>query len=90
MARNGQQFTSAEGSMSELVAGETAVRVTEKAMQILGGNRYTRDCPVERIARGAKIYAIVEGTSEIQRLILGEQIWREAAGVRQPQPTTAG
>jgi alkylation response protein AidB-like acyl-CoA dehydrogenase len=74
MARNGQQFTAAEGSMSKLVAGETAVRVTEQAMQILGGNGYTRDYPVERMARDAKIYTIVEGTSEIQRLVIARTI----------------
>jgi alkylation response protein AidB-like acyl-CoA dehydrogenase len=74
MARNGQQFTSAEGSMSKLVAGETAVRVTEKAMQILGGNGYTREYPVERMARDAKIYTIFEGTSEIQRLVIARTI----------------
>jgi alkylation response protein AidB-like acyl-CoA dehydrogenase len=74
MARNGQQFTAAEGSMSKLVAGETAVRVTEKAMQILGGNGYTRDYPVERMARDAKIYTIFEGTSEIQRLVIARTI----------------
>ncbi|MGY1837001.1 acyl-CoA dehydrogenase family protein [Blastococcus sp. SYSU DS0510] len=74
MARNGQQFTAAEGSMSKLVAGETAVRVTEKAMQILGGNGYTREYPVERMARDAKIYTIFEGTSEIQRLVIARAI----------------
>ncbi|MGY1832623.1 acyl-CoA dehydrogenase family protein [Geodermatophilus sp. SYSU D01180] len=74
MARTGQQFTSAEGSMSKLVAGETAVRVTEQAMQVLGGNGYTRDYPVERMARDAKIYTIFEGTSEIQRLVIARTI----------------
>jgi alkylation response protein AidB-like acyl-CoA dehydrogenase len=74
MARTGQRFTSAEGSMSKLVAGETAVRVTEKAIQILGGNGYTREYPVERMARDAKIYTIFEGTSEIQRLVIARAI----------------
>ncbi|RBY96297.1 acyl-CoA dehydrogenase [Blastococcus sp. TF02-8] len=74
MARNGQQFTAAEGSMSKLVAGEAAVRVTEKAMQILGGNGFTREYPVERMARDAKIYTIFEGTSEIQRLVIARTI----------------
>jgi alkylation response protein AidB-like acyl-CoA dehydrogenase len=60
--------------MSKLVAGETAVRVTENAMQILGGNGYTRDYPVERMARDAKIYTIFEGTSEIQRLVIARTI----------------
>jgi alkylation response protein AidB-like acyl-CoA dehydrogenase len=74
MARQGKEFTAAEGSMSKLFAGETAVRVTEQAMQILGGNGYTRDYPVERMARDAKIYTIFEGTSEIQRLVIARAI----------------
>ena len=74
MARHGRKFTGAEGSMSKLVAGETAVRVTEQAIQILGGNGYTRDYPVERMHRDAKIFTIFEGTSEIQRLIIGRAV----------------
>ena len=74
MARQGRPFTQAEGSMSKLVAGETAVRVTEQAIQILGGNGYTRDYPVERWHRDAKIFTIFEGTSEIQRLIIGRAV----------------
>ncbi len=74
MARQGRRFESAEGSMSKLFAGETAVRVTEKAIQILGGNGYTREYPVERMARDAKIYTIFEGTSEIQRLVIARAI----------------
>jgi alkylation response protein AidB-like acyl-CoA dehydrogenase len=74
MARHGKKFEAAEGSMSKLYAGETAVRVTEKAMQILGGNGYTREYPVERMARDAKIYTIFEGTSEIQRLVIARTI----------------
>ena len=74
MARNGRPFTRAEGSMSKLVAGETAVRVTEQAIQILGGNGYTREYPVERWHRDAKIFTIFEGTSEIQRMIIGRAV----------------
>ncbi len=74
MASQGKRFESAEGSMSKLYAGETAVSVTEKAMQILGGNGYTREYPVERMARDAKIYTIFEGTSEIQRLVIARAI----------------
>jgi alkylation response protein AidB-like acyl-CoA dehydrogenase len=74
MGRQGEPFESAEGSMSKLFAGETAVRVTEQAMQILGGNGYTREYPVERMARDAKIYTIFEGTSEIQRLVIARTI----------------
>jgi hypothetical protein len=74
MARQGRPFRRAEGSMSKLVAGETAVRVTEQAIQILGGNGYTRDFPVERWHRDAKIFTIFEGTSEIQRMIIGRAV----------------
>ena len=74
MARHGLPFEHAEGSVSKLVAGETAVRVTEQAIQILGGNGYTRDYPVERWHRDAKIFTIFEGTSEIQRMIIGRAV----------------
>ncbi|HEX9064899.1 MAG TPA: acyl-CoA dehydrogenase family protein [Streptosporangiaceae bacterium] len=74
MARQGRKFTHAEGSISKLVAAETAVRVTEQAIQILGGNGYTREYPVERMHRDAKIFTIFEGTSEIQRMIIGRAV----------------
>jgi len=74
MGRNNQPFTAAEGSMSKLKAGEVAVWATERAIQILGGNGYTREYPVERMHRDAKIYTIFEGTSEIQRLVIARAI----------------
>jgi alkylation response protein AidB-like acyl-CoA dehydrogenase len=74
MARNGVPFDHAEGSMCKLVASETAVRVTGQAIQILGGNGYTREYPVERWHRDAKIFTIFEGTSEIQRMIIGRAV----------------
>jgi len=74
MGRAGKDFDSAQGSMSKLKAGEVAVWVTERAIQILGGNGYTREFPVERMARDAKIYTIFEGTSEIQRLVISRAI----------------
>ena len=74
MGRNGRPFENAEGSMSKLKAGEVAVWATERAMQILGGNGYTREFPVERWHRDAKIYTIFEGTSEIQRLVIARAI----------------
>src|SRR5580698_4932538 len=74
MARTGHPFDHAEGSMSKLVAGETAVRVTEQAIQILGGSGYTRDYPVERWHRDAKIFTIFEGTSEIKRVLIGRAV----------------
>jgi alkylation response protein AidB-like acyl-CoA dehydrogenase len=51
-----------------------AVKVTEEAIQILGGYGYTREYPVERWHRDAKIYTIFEGTSEIQRLVIARAI----------------
>jgi acyl-CoA dehydrogenase len=74
MGRNGQPFSGAEGSQSKLFAGETAVRVTEEAIQIMGGAGYIREHPVERWHRDSKIYTIFEGTSEIQRLVIARAI----------------
>ncbi len=74
MAANGKPFAGAEGSQSKLVAGETAVWVTERAIQILGGAGYVRDHPVERWHRDSKIYTIFEGTSEIQRLVIARAL----------------
>jgi acyl-CoA dehydrogenase len=74
MGRNQVPFAAAEGSMSKLKAGEVAVWATERAMQILGGNGYSREYPVERWHRDAKIYTIFEGTSEIQRLVVARAI----------------
>jgi acyl-CoA dehydrogenase len=74
MGRNGVPFESAEGSMSKLKAGEVSVWVTERAIQILGGNGYTREFPVERWHRDAKIYDIFEGTAEIQQLVIARAI----------------
>ena len=73
LARNGG-FTSGEGSMSKYKASEVAVRVTEDAIQILGGYGYTREYPVERWHRDAKIHTIFEGTSEIQQLVIARAI----------------
>ena len=74
MGRSGVRFENAEGSMSKLKAGEVAVWVTERAIQILGGNGYTREFPVERWHRDAKIYDIFEGTAEIQQLVIARAI----------------
>ena len=73
LARNGG-FKNAEGSQSKWKASEVAVRVTEDAIQILGGYGYTREYPVERWHRDAKIHTIFEGTSEIQQLVISRAI----------------
>jgi acyl-CoA dehydrogenase len=74
MAATGKQFTAGEGSMSKLYAGETAVRVTEDAIQILGGAGYVKEHPVEQWHRDSKIYTIFEGTYEIQRLVVARAV----------------
>ncbi|MET8832342.1 acyl-CoA dehydrogenase family protein [Micromonospora sp. NPDC004540] len=74
MGRNNRPFTAGEGSMSKLKAGEVAVSVTDRAVQLLGGAGFLRDHPVERWYRDAKIYTIFEGTSEIQRLVISRAI----------------
>ncbi len=74
LARNGDGYQNAEGSMSKLKAGRTAVWVTERAIQILGGYGYIRDFPVERWHRDAKIYDIFEGTEQIQQLVISRAI----------------
>jgi alkylation response protein AidB-like acyl-CoA dehydrogenase len=74
MGRNNVPFEAGEGSMSKLKASEVAVWATERAIQILGGAGYTREHPVERMHRDAKIFTIFEGTSEIQRLVMSRAI----------------
>ena len=74
-ASNGISYSQAS-AMAKLMASETAMRVTTQAVQILGGYGYTRDFPVERMMRDAKITEIYEGTSEIQRLVIGSTLLR--------------
>ena len=63
-----------EAAMAKLFAAETAMDVTTKALQIFGGYGYTRDYPVERMMRDAKITEIYEGTSEIQRVVIAGNV----------------
>ena len=62
--------------MSKLKGGETAVWVTEQAVQILGGYGYIKDFPVEKWYRDSKIYTIFEGTSEVQRIVISRALAR--------------
>ncbi len=66
-----------EAAMAKLFASELAMRVTTKAVQIHGGYGYTKDYPVERMMRDAKICEIGEGTSEIQRIVIARHLLRE-------------
>ena len=72
----GQPFGK-EASMAKLLASETAVDVTRDAIQIFGGNGYSREFPVERLYRDAKITEIYEGTSEIQQLVISRAVFAE-------------
>jgi alkylation response protein AidB-like acyl-CoA dehydrogenase len=74
-ASNGLSYSQAS-AMAKLMASETAMKVTTQAVQILGGYGYTRDFPVERMMRDAKITEIYEGTSEVQRLVIGSNLLR--------------
>jgi len=66
----------AEASMAKLFASEAAMRATTKAVQIHGGYGYTRDFPVERYFRDAKLTEIGEGTSEVQRMVIARSVLR--------------
>jgi acyl-CoA dehydrogenase len=79
MAAQRKPFENAEGSMSKLKASEVAVRACEQAIQTLGGWGYIKDFPVEKWYRDAKLYTIFEGTSEIQRLVIGRALRAQAS-----------
>lgn len=73
-----QPFTK-EGAMAKLMASETATYVAHQAIQVFGGNGYVTEYPVERHYRDARITEIYEGTSEIQRLVIGTRVLKEFA-----------
>ena len=78
LAAQGNPFGK-EAAMAKLFCSELAMRATIKAIQLHGGYGYTRDYPVERFMRDAKICEIGEGTSEIQRLVISRHLVRELA-----------
>lgn len=67
---------SADAAMAKLFAAETAMDMTTKAVQFHGGYGYTREYPVERMMRDAKITEIYEGTSEVQRMVIAGQLFK--------------
>ena len=79
-----------ESAMAKVYASEVAVRTAEEAIQIHGGYGYTKDYPVERAWRDAKLCTIGEGTSEVQRLVIARELLRRMApfGVTQDAGTT--
>jgi butyryl-CoA dehydrogenase len=70
LAKDTQKAYGYEAAMAKLFASETAMSVTTKCVQLFGGYGYTRDYPVERMMRDAKITEIYEGTSEVQRMVI--------------------
>jgi butyryl-CoA dehydrogenase len=76
LKQNGRPFKK-EAAMAKLFCSELAMRTTTKAVQIFGGYGYTTEYPVERMMRDAKVCEIGEGTSEIQRIVIGRQILGE-------------
>ena len=75
--RDAGEAIAAAGSMAKLFASDTAMRVTTDAVQIYGGAGYSRENPVERLMRDAKVTQIFEGTNQVQRLIIAQQLINE-------------
>ena len=80
---------SRQASIAKLVATDAAMKVTTDAVQVLGGAGYTREFPVERYMREAKVMQIFEGTNQIQRMVIGKSLAREAAARRAEEPSRA-
>jgi butyryl-CoA dehydrogenase len=76
LAQHGKPFTQA-AAMAKLYCSELAMRATTRAVQIHGGYGYTKDYPVERMMRDAKICEIGEGTSEIQRMVIARHLLKD-------------
>ena len=71
---------SREASIAKLVATDNAMKVTTDAVQVFGGYGYTRDFPVERYMREAKVMQIFEGTNQIQRMVIGRLLDQDNVG----------
>ncbi len=79
MKDRGENFT-LEASMAKLFASEMVNRVTAKALQMHGGYGFTKDYPIERMYRDARVFTIYEGTSEIQRIVISNHIIKDKRG----------
>lgn len=84
--KDAQISYSREASIAKMIATDNAMKVTTDAVQVLGGYGYTRDFPVERYMREAKVMQIFEGTNQIQRMVIGRALDREAPGAIQVAP----
>ena len=77
---------SREASIAKLTASDAAMKVTTDAVQVLGGYGYTRDFPVERYLREAKVTQIFEGTNQIQRLVISRSLGKSNTGTMYTDP----
>jgi alkylation response protein AidB-like acyl-CoA dehydrogenase len=80
MAEAGAPGTAKASAMAKLFASDTAMQVTTDAVQLLGGAGYTREFPLERMMRDAKVTQIYEGTNQIQRIVIARRLLQEMAG----------
>ena len=71
------QRASKHSSFAKCFATDTAMRVTTDAVQVFGGNGYTKEYPVEKLMRDAKLMQIYEGTNQIQRLVIARELLKE-------------
>jgi alkylation response protein AidB-like acyl-CoA dehydrogenase len=76
MKDRGENYT-AQASMAKLFASEMVNRVTSQAIQIHGGYGFTKDYPVERFYRDARVFTIYEGTSQIQRIVISNHVLKD-------------
>jgi acyl-CoA dehydrogenase len=72
----GAETTACESSMAKCFASDAAMKVATDAVQVFGGYGYTRQYPVERLLRDAKVTQIYEGTNQIQRLVIARELGR--------------
>jgi butyryl-CoA dehydrogenase len=78
-ADSGAKNVSKASAMAKLFATDVGMRVTTDAVQVMGGSGYMREYPVEKMMRDAKILQIYEGTNQIQRNVIGQNLIKEAA-----------
>ncbi len=79
-----------QAAMAKLFASDTAMKVTTDAVQVLGGYGYVEDFGVERLMREAKVLQIVEGTNQIQRVVISRSLAVQARGADPPEPPASG
>jgi alkylation response protein AidB-like acyl-CoA dehydrogenase len=76
---SGAKNVSQESAMAKVFASDVAMKVTIDAIQVMGGAGYMRDYPVEKMMRDAKITQIYEGTNQVLRNVIGQEIWKRKA-----------